>query len=160
MSKGCPETIPKPCSVITCPKVYYGIICDWVFHQMLFQEIAIHVGPSHMIKYSKSTCVAEIVFPQPIIEDETWQLISKMLDCEKIVQRIQSCTRESYANDKHQIFKGTLVSRLNANLVLFKLMWVKNPICANNNKDILDLEKHLKGPFYLLIKCQLFKKFK
>ena len=61
--------------------------------------------------------------PLPIIEDYTRRVISNMLDCEKVfgesnIVIVKVISTMEY--DKHQIFKATLVSQLNANPILSK----------------------------------------
>ena len=43
--KGRPKTPPKPCSVVTVPKVFCEAICDHALNQMLSQRIPIHASP-------------------------------------------------------------------------------------------------------------------
>ena len=37
VSKGHPNTPPKSCSVVTNPRVWCEVICDWALNHMLFQ---------------------------------------------------------------------------------------------------------------------------
>ena len=45
VSKGCPKTPPKSCSVVMDPQVYCEVMCEQALNQMLFQYISIQVGP-------------------------------------------------------------------------------------------------------------------
>ena len=58
-----------------------------------------------------------------VIEDETWQSISNMLDCEEVFGEYNTTFMKvmpTLEYDKHQIFKATLVSQLNADPISSK----------------------------------------
>ena len=58
VSKCCPKTLPKPCSVVTEPEVSCEvIICDRALNQMLFKWIIYSCGCSHMITLNKPMIV-------------------------------------------------------------------------------------------------------
>ena len=86
--------------------------------------------------------VEEIVFPLPIIEDETWPIISNMLDYEEVFGESSTTVVKvmlALEYDKHQIFKVALVSQLNANVLLSKdrFTHVKISIFFKNNNDYI-----------------------
>ena len=85
----------------------------------------------------------EIMLPLPIIEDETWHVISNILDFEEVnggsnIVVVKVMMLVKY--DGHQIFKVTLVSQLNTNIFWSKdrLTEVKKSIYFNNIVDYIN----------------------
>lgn len=95
----------------------------------------------------------EIVLPLPIIEDETRQFISNMLDCGEVFGESNTTVMKvlpTLEYDGHQIFQATLVSQLNANKIMSKdrLTQVKDSIYFNNNDDYISASS---SPTFMLV---------
>ena len=83
------------------------------------------------------------MLPLPIIEDEPSHVTPNVLDCEEVFGESSPTilrVMPAMEYDGHQIFKATLISLLNADLLLSKdmLLEVKNSNYSNNNDGCIN----------------------